>query len=256
MTVGVGETERTAEPEGALAQPVLRRLLAAVVVASWVAWVVPSWMSSLQEVRPHEFVADVESGRITGYQVASNVLSEPLRFSAPDRSWDADLPAADSQGRPVDGPPRQLVYSLDGATRTRWVPQAVFTVGDRDAFTALTESGARPFTSETFPPNRDWAAYPALLALGVALISLLLLPPTLGTRPFWFLTGTVGMGLGILAYAVAELWWRRPPSMVAGTRGDDGVYVGDGAGRLRGWHGLIVAVVGGLVAAALRSAIT
>src|SRR5687768_17907464 len=62
---------------------------------------------------------------------SSNVLSEPLRFSAPDRSWDADLPAADSQGRPIDGPPRQIVYSLDGATRTRWVPQAVFMVGGR-----------------------------------------------------------------------------------------------------------------------------
>ncbi|MFW5472730.1 hypothetical protein ACOCJ5_05425 [Knoellia sp. CPCC 206450] len=257
MTVGVGETRRAAEPEGALARPLLRRVLAAVVVASWLAWAVPSWMSSLQEVRPHEFVADVQADRVTGYQVATNVLSEPMRFSAPDRSWDADLPAADNEGRPLDWPPRQIVYSVDGATRTRWVPQAVFTVGDRDAFTALTESGARPFTSATYPPNRDWAAYPALLALAVGLFSLVVLPPTRGTRPFWFLTGTASMGLGVVAYAVAELWWRRPSPTVDGARrDDDGTYVGDGAGRLRGWHGVIAAIVGGLVAAVLRGAIT
>ncbi|MDT0213967.1 hypothetical protein Q9R29_08715 [Rothia sp. ARF10] len=256
MTVGVGETERTAEPEGALARPVLRRVLAALVIASWVAWAVPSWMSSLHEVRPHEFVADVKSGRVTGYQVVANVRPDVLDFFALGSAWYADVPAADELGRPTDGPPRELIYTVDGGTRVRWLPETPPVVGELDPFAALSGSGAKPFTPETYPPSRDWAAFPALLGLGIALFSIVTLPPTLGTRPFWFLTGTVGMGLGILAYAVAELWWRRPPSMVAGTRGDDSVYVGDGAGRLRGWHGVGVALVGGLVVAAVRAAIT
>ena len=74
-----------------------------------------------------------------------------------------------------------------------------------DAFVALKASGARPFTPETFPPNRDWAAFPALFALVMAVVGIVTIPPTRGTRPFWVLTGTLGMGLGIVAYAVAEL---------------------------------------------------
>ncbi|WP_404380114.1 hypothetical protein LL946_09760 [Knoellia locipacati] len=240
MTVQVGETVRPAEPEGALARPVLRRILAAVVVAAWVAWAVPSWMSSLHEVRPHEFIADVESGRISGYQVVTTVRSEPFSLAT---QWMADVPAADEQGRPVDGPPRQVVYMLEGETRTRWSPEVAFSVGERDVLTALIESGARPFTPETQPPSRDWAAYPALVAAGLALVGLVLLPPTLGTRPFWVLSATLGMGLGVVAYAVTELWWRGSPSAAEGA-------------RLRWWHGVIVAFVGGLVVAVLRAAIT
>lgn len=256
MTVGVGETERTAEPEGALAQPVLRRLLAAVVVASWVAWVVPSWMSSLQEVRPHEFVADVRAERVTGYQAVSHVRSEAMRFSSLGSGWYADVPAADELGRPVEGAPRNLIYTVDGGTRTRWLPETPSVVGELDPFAALSASGAKPFTPETYPPSRDWAAYPALLGFAVAMVALVTLRPTRGTRPFWFLTGTVGMGLGILAYAVAELWWRRAARAMGADGTGEGDEAGDEDGRRRGWHGLIVAVVGGLVAAALRSAIT
>ncbi len=240
MTVGVGETVRPAEPDGALARPLVRRLLAAVIVAAWVAWVVPSWMSSLHEVRPHEFIADVEAGRVTGFQVVDNVRSEPFSLVS---QWWADVPAADEQGRPLDGPPAELVYTVDGGTRTRWTPEAVLTVGDRDAFTAMVESGARPLTPETYPPNRDWAAYPAVLGVGLALVALVLLPPKLGTRPFWVLGATLGLGLGIVAYAVTELWWRRSSAA-------------DEDSRLRWWHGLVVAVVGGLLVAGLRSAIT
>jgi disulfide bond formation protein DsbB len=107
----------------------------------------------------------------------------------------------------------------------------------------MVDSGARPYTPDTYPPNRDWAAYFALLAAGAALVGLVLVPPTRGTRPFWLLTSTLGMGLGIVAYAVAELWWRRNP------------VPGEGS-RLRWWHGLLVAVVGGPAVVVLRSGVT
>lgn len=77
----------------------------------------------------------------------------------------------------------------------------------------------------------------------MALVGVISVPPTRGTRPFWVIVGTVGMGLGIVAYAVAELW--RPAPAPAEDRP-----------RLRWWHGLLVSVVGGLVVAALRAGIT
>lgn len=263
MTVGVGDTQRTAEPEGALARPVLRRVLAAVVVAAWLAWAVPSWLSSLHEVRPHEFVADVRAERVAGYQVVSNVRPEVMDFFSFGTAWYADVPAADEQGRPTDGPPRNLVYTVDGGTRTRWLPETPPMVGELEPLAALSASGARPFTPETYPPNRDWVAFPALFALGIALSSIVVLPPTRGTRPFWVLASSLGMGLGFVAYAVAELWWRR--SALAGgeneavaNAGADAT-AGDGAERderLRWWHGLLVALLGGLVVAGLRAVIT
>jgi len=251
MTAGLGETVRGAEPTGARASVWLRRFLAALVVVAWVAWAVPSWMSSLDEVQPRQLAADVGSGRITGYQVVTNVRPEALRFSALGGQWYADVPAADSDGRPLDGPPREVVYTVEGAPRTRWVRQAVFLVGDRDAFTAMVESGARPFTPETFPPARDWAAYPALFAFLMSLVGLVALSPTRGTRPFWVLTGSVGMGLGLVAYAVAELWW--PRTSVPDDPSPEGE---DVEHRLRWLHGLGVAVVGGLIVATLRALIT
>ena len=63
-----------------------------------------------------------------------------------------------------------------------------------------------------------------------------------GTRPFWVFAATLGMELGLVAYAVAELWWSRPGSP------------GEGS-RLRWWHGLLVSVLGGLVVSALRAVI-
>lgn len=262
MTVGVGETERTAEPEGALARPVLRRAVAAVVVVAWLAWAVPSWMSSLQQVRPHEFVADVQSGKVTGYQVVSNVRPDAL--GGLGSAWYADVPAADEMGRPTDGPPRDLIYTVDGGARTRWLAETPPMVGELDPFAAMSASGARPFTPETYPPNRDWAAFPALVAFALVAFAWVTLPPRRGTRPFWFLTGTLTAGVGFLAYAVAELWWRRAAPAVdeVGEAGEAAVSEGasgDGAERdqrLRWWHGLLVALIGGLLLSALVSVTT
>ncbi|CAN7211959.1 hypothetical protein [Knoellia sp. LjRoot47] len=252
MTTGVGETVLGAEPAGARRSLWLRRLLGALVVAAWAAWAVPSWMSSLQEVKAHEVASDVRSGRVTGFQAVENVRPQTMDFSALGSAWYADVPGADSTGRPTDVPPRQLVYTLDGSTRTRWAPELYVGMPDGpEIFTALVDSGTRPYTPETFPSNRDWAAFPALFVVLMWVAGLVALPPTRGTRPFWVLSATVGMGLGFVAYAVAELWW--PRTSAPTEPGPDGE---DVEHRLRWFHGLGVAVVGGLVVAGLRAVIT
>ena len=61
-----------------------------------------------------------------------------------------DVPAADVNGRPEDGPPFQVIYTVDGG-RTRWVPDLL--IDGPDPFGALQASGARPFTPATAPPS-------------------------------------------------------------------------------------------------------
>lgn len=243
MTSGVGEAVRGADPAGVSRAKWLRRVLAAVILLAWLTWLVPSWMSSLNEVRARDVVQDVPSGRVVGFLAADQVEPETMRFSALGAAWYGNTPGADADGRPTDGPAMQLLYSVKGDVRLRWLPETPPLIGDQDVFAALKASGARPFTPETYPANRDWVAFPALFAAITALVSLLTTAPTRGTRPFWLFTGTVGMGLGIVAYAVAELWRPGPAPAEEGP-------------RLRWWHGLLVTVLGGLVVAALRAAIT
>jgi len=237
MTTGVGETVRGTGHDGASRAVLLRRVLAGVIL------LVPSWMSSLNEVRPRDLVQDVRSGRVVGFVAADQVRPQTMRFSALGTTWDSDTPGADADGRPTEGPAMQLVYSVEGDVRLRWLPEQPPLMGDQDVFAALKASGARPFTPETFPPNRDWAAFPALFGSIAALVSLLTTAPTRGTRPFWVFAGTLGMGLGIVAYALAELWQPGPAPA------EDGP-------RLRWWHGVLTTLVGGLAVAILRAVIT
>lgn len=160
MTQEVAEAARGAEPAGVPGRAGLRRVLAGLVVASWLAWAVPSWMASLHEVRAHELAADVRAGRVDGFQVVTNVRPEVMSFASLGSAWFADVPAADADGKPTDNVVGELIYSVDGDVRTRWMSESLSIIGDQDPFVALKESGARPFTPETFPPNRDWAAFP------------------------------------------------------------------------------------------------
>ncbi|GAA4118525.1 hypothetical protein GCM10022415_17580 [Knoellia locipacati] len=251
MTTGVGHTVLGAEPAGVRRAVWLRRLLGALIVAAWVAWLVPSWMSSLNEVQARDVLQDVRAERVVAFVAADLVRPNTMRFSALGTTWDMDTPGADADGRPEEGPAMQLVYSVEGDVRPRWLPEPPPLIGDQDVFAALKASGAQPFTPETFPPNRDWVAFPALFASIAALVSLLTTTPTRGTRPFWVFAGSLGMGLGVVGYAVAELWW--PRTSVPPEQGPDGE---DVERRLRWWHGLGVAVVGGLVVAGLRAVIT
>lgn len=221
-------------------RPVARRVLALLIVACWVTWAIPAWQSSLHEVRPHELVADIEAGRVVGYEAVENVR-QPLDVARVglDVSWmsgfapDYGHPALDAEGRPDRGTVSDLLYTLDGG-RTRWAELTGAGLdGESDVIDALRASGARPFSEVTAPPNRDWAAYPGLFMALLVIGSLVAQAPRWGTRPFWVLVAIVTAGLGMVAYAVRELVL--DPPVTHETR------------RLRWFHGLLVAVVGGLV---------
>lgn len=214
-------------------RPAVRRVLALLIAASWIAWAVPAWQSSLHEVRPHEFIADIEAGRIVGYQAVENVRDEPWRFWLAVGSWDADRPAADAMGRPEDAYVHSLIYTVDGG-RTRWASEPPPSLPDGpEIFGALQASGAQPFTAATHPDNPDWPAYPALLMSVLFLGSLVGRSTRWGTKPFWVFIATLTAGVGVVAYAVRELA-TDPPRSLEGP-------------RLQWGHGLAIAVLGGLL---------
>lgn len=223
-------------------RPVVRRLLALLIVVSWGAMVVPAWQSSLREVSPQEFVADIESGRVVGYQAVADVHDEPWRFWGGVGAWSNNVPAADETGRPVDGLVSDLMYTVDSG-RTRWVsglPEGL--PEGTDVFGDLQASGARPFTVETYPFNPDWPTYPGFLMTALFLGSLLGLPTRWGTKPFWLFTATLTAGVGVVAYALCELTAKSPQVLRTP--------------RLRWPHGLAIAVIGGLLLPRLLDLLT
>lgn len=210
----------------------VRRAVAVLMAALWVAWVVPTWQSSLQEVRPHEMVADIEAGRVKGFRAVQDVRA-PSRRPWSDTNPEYVQPAADAQGRPTEGPVRQFFYTV-GAGRTRFVADAPAGVTDgREIFAALAASGARPFDEATAPTNRDWAAYPGVGFAAAFVLALCAWRPRWGTRPFWVFVAALPLGVGVLAYAVAELATSGSPV--------------PGGSPLQWWQGLGIAVVGGLL---------
>ncbi len=237
MTADVTPVPEAPAPELAAptGRPMVRRLVAFLIVASWIAWAVPAWRSTFHEVRAQELVSDLQANRVTGFLAVENVRqpSAGPRVGI-DTSWLwgfeplYDVPAADVNGLPEDGPPFQVLYAVDGG-RTRWLPDTF--IDGPDPFAALQASGVRPFTPATAPPSGDWAAYSGLLMALLVIGSLVAWPPRRGTRPFWVLVATVFAGFGVLAYAVREL--------VIGAPSSEG-------SRLRWPHGLLIAVVGGL----------
>ena len=92
-----------------------------------------------------EFTADVASGRVSSFQVVNDVRGPLPGFGIGiDHGW----PAADADGRPLEGTADDIFYTLDGATRVRWLSGSF---SGPDPVTALIDAGARPFTQETFP---------------------------------------------------------------------------------------------------------
>lgn len=222
-------------------RPWPRRLVALLIVAAWVTWAVPAWQSSLHEVGARELVADTRAGRVEGFAVVENVR-QPYKVwrIGLDVSWafgfapTYDTPAVDAEGRPLEGAPSELLYTVEGG-RTRWVPN--LNLDGPDPLQALQESGARPFSPATAPPMRDWALIPSLVMFALLVGSLWVRPPRRGTRPFWVFVDTLPAGVGLLTYALSELVLGPPP--------------GAESPRLRWLHGFGIAVAGGLLLSGL-----
>lgn len=218
-------------------RPWVRRLLALLIVASWVTWAIPAWQSSLDEVGARQLVADTSAGRVKGYAVVDNVRTRYDGWQLGiNVSWAFgfdpvyDTPAVDAKGQPLEDSASQVLYTLDGG-RTRWVSN--LRPDGPDPIQALWDSGARPFTPETAPPMRDWALIPAALMFLLFFGSLWALPPRRGTRPFWVFVATLPVGVGVLAHVVSELVLTPPPA--SSERG------------LRWLHGFGIAVLGGFL---------
>lgn len=242
MTADVTPTPDAPVSEGAAPRdrPRVRRLVALLIMASWVVWAVPAWQSTLHEVRPNELIADMEAQRVVGYLSVENVRQpQDVWRVGLDTSWVSgfspayDVPSTDGEGRPENGPPSDLLYTLDSG-RTRWAPDLGMGLSGRgDIVTDLRAPGARPLQEVGGIPSRDWAAYPGLFMVVLVIGSLVAWPPRRGTRPFWVLVATVPAGIGVIAYALRELATDAP----AWPEGH----------RLRWQYGLGIAIIGGLL---------
>lgn len=244
MTVGTG-IERVGEPpavrqEGVRGEP-WRRPLGVVLVVLWATWLVLTAMNQLRFVEPDRFQDDLAEGRIATWRVIT--VDTGIDESGP---WAASvnygIPAAGESGDPiadrlgeVGGRPA-LAYIVDS-------PLARWRVVDPDsglepsvASATLRDAGIPPGFAVRDPaltdPPSDVAMFVVLPLATLLLVTFVLVQPTRGTRWFWLWFGWVSLGVGVLAYAVAELL--RPAAPPEGP---------DETPRARGWHGLVLAIL-------------
>jgi hypothetical protein len=249
----------------------VRVLLALVLLGGWVTWAAITYQQQLRVVSVDTFHDDLAGGDIVAFRPATNVRHDKVWL--PDGSPDAvDLPATNEDGtlEPHDGvtygPLPTVVYWTDSAVG----PVRVLSQDDprspsaEGAIQELRDAGVPPAG-----PGNDWPSDTGdiwgLLTALVALAAVVMGPaPTRGTRWFWFWLLGLTWGLGVVAYAVAELVRPRAVPLVAGgaakaeRAGPDGAIADEvGAGspeRLRGWTGLLIGLAVGFVLSALGSA--
>ena len=235
-------------------------VLGVALVFGWLVWALLTWQAQLRYVTVQNLESDMAGGHVTSYLIVSNV--RPTGTWPPHATGDLfDLPALDDRGnaeRTPDGGLPVLMYFTDH----RVGPARVL---DPGRFSSYAEQYAQELRTSGVPTARgtDLAVplpddrYQVLgLGLGVLALGAVLFGPRpgRGTRFFWFwVIGVVG-GLGVLAYAVCEpLRQARGSTVVADVepQSDD---QGPGAGRLRGWQGLVLALVLSTVLSALVGA--
>ncbi|WP_299446171.1 hypothetical protein [uncultured Phycicoccus sp.] len=217
-----------------------------VMVLLWAAWLVLTAMTQPRLVTPDRLAEDLAAGRVVTWQVvevrsdrdqmegwAADITTNPLPLSG----GEADLTAAQL------GPPA-LAYWVDGRVgRMRIVDPALAAPGgpapavDRVRGAGVPEASEMRDVSVVLGLERDWPAWAAGPLGLLFLASVVLGPaPTRGTRWFWFWLVWGTLGLGVLAYAVWEVLRPAPRQGAPGA-----------PRRLRGWSGLVVAIVGSLV---------
>lgn len=222
-------------------------VLAAVLCATWSLWALHAFRADLRTVSVEEFRDDLATGSVHTYV--------GLTEFHPDRAWPADdriristaeIPDVDAPAASTDPRIVAVAYYVDA-----WrAPMRVVLVGPLDAgpgalpaheLVRELEAAGIPPKAE-FVPAPEWQANPAaewaqvwgVATMVLALVSLLAIRPTRGTRWFWFWLFSAPLGLGILAYLVAEcLRPRRAAPAVDGQAPP---------GRFRGVWGLAVQV--------------
>jgi hypothetical protein len=216
-------------PGAAPAYLAVRRVIAAVLLAGWLAWVVVAWATEVRVVSAAQLRQDVARGAVVAAQLVQNVHTESSWAPFGDTDgWDQVSPEAPDGSTGVV----QLAYrTTDSVGRVR-VVDADGPVPEQVLATARSQ---RTTPATTVAPPSDLAQRLGI-PLAVATLAAIVLgpPPTRGSRWFWVLAGLAGVGLGVVAYAVLEgLAPRRPGAAVAGRPRH----------RMNGAQGLLAAVV-------------
>ena len=206
-----------------------RALVGAALLALWLAWLVCTSLVQPRFVTDAQLREAVASGSVTAWRVVE------VDETDDGPRWSEDL-ALRWQGTEAGLPGVDLSDAADdGATgvvtvlyATEWAPwpHLVDTVMGPDpaAYTALLRDAGVPqaagYVSEPRLDPPDWAQWPGallvLLTLGVLVGGP---PPRRGTRWFWFWFLFPTLGVGVLAYALAEHLRPRPAGLPEAERG-------------------------------------
>ncbi|MBM6402557.1 hypothetical protein [Phycicoccus sonneratiae] len=235
-----------------------RRVLGAVLVLLWVAFVALATANQLRVVSPDRFSDDLAAGRVVTWRIIT------LDGSSVGRGWvsfpNYGVPAARQDGEVDHDQPmlpgrEALAYFVDSPlSRMRVVDP--HRAPSSEAVARLREAGVRPALgqpelAEIARGPDDVSGLPAL-ALGLVFLGAVLVGPvpTRGTRWFWFWQGSVTLGAGVLAYAVLEGLRPAAPSPSEAVAADADPPSAESPTRQRGWVGLVVAILGSLVLSA------
>ena len=190
----------------------MHRALGAVLLAAWVTWLVVTVLVQPRLVSDARFREDLASGNVDAWRVVSMTHGK-------GRSWTENvdlqwlLLGPDGQVSDDDDHSGMVTvsYSTSGTPWTHVVDNTTDPLPP-EYLELLRASDARPAATYFDNPQLDrpdWAQWPGPAVMVFFLAALLHGPrPVHGTRWFWFWFAFPTLGLGVVAYAVAEHLWR------------------------------------------------
>ncbi|WP_377640055.1 hypothetical protein [Oryzobacter terrae] len=197
------------------------RLVGALVLTAWVAWLVITVLLQPRLVSDARFREDLASGDVVAWRAVAMTHTDDVSWVENLDLWWVTLGA---DGRPVDGDQPGMVtlaYATSSAPFTRVLDLTTDPLPAE--YTGLLRAAdvpaARTWTDAPRTELPAWAAWSGF-AVGVLFLGLLLLGPrpVHGTRWFWFWFAFPTLGVGVVVYAVAE-HLRRPRDLSARERG-------------------------------------
>lgn len=193
-------------------------VLAAALTVTWSSWALHAFRGEMRTISVEEFRSDLATGTVLTYEGVTEISHDRVWPPSDEtRLSTAPIPDPGAPTTSVDRSIMALLYYVDAwRAPIRLVMVAPFAGAGPDAVDVheliqeLDAAGVRP-KAEFVPPD-DWHPNPSAdraqvwgLATGVlALVALFAIRPTRGTRWFWFWLFGAPLGLGVLAYVVAE----------------------------------------------------
>lgn len=219
-------------------------LLAALLVGSWSTWAVHAYRAELRIVTMDELRSDLSAGIVRSYDVVTAMRSQRAWPPPDETSYDtAQTPDPGAPGTTGPGAVT-AAYHVDSWVAPIRIVQVVTTEAGSDVVDVLEviqeleAAGIPPrdrVPAEVRQANPRQSAEVSGLVLGLlALMALLAIRPTRGTRWFWFWVFGAPLGLGVLAHVVVECLLPKRSSPPA--------EVGRRDGRLIGVVGFLVQV--------------